>query len=250
MVTPPTVNQISGQGGDHYGPVMSADGHYIVYDPDGSIFLYNHQTHTTVTVAEAGDGFSYSGQTISADGRYVVFQGTNGSQSYVYIYNNDPSDLAHYKQTTQLAAGGAPAVSGDGSRIVIEHGGNSIGIYDQLGHVIATVTAAAIGETGSVWLPAVSADGHLIAFWQTDAAAPGGSGHLFVYDLSTGTVDRDRQHGDRRRQQPRLRSAPTAAMSSIKATRRAAIRKSISTISPPVRSCSTPPMRRAPAIIR
>ena len=93
MVTPPTVNQISGPGGDHFGPVMSADGQYIVYDPDGSIFLYNHQTHTTVTVAEAGNGFSYSGQTISADGRYVVFQGTNGSQSYVYIYNNDPSDV-------------------------------------------------------------------------------------------------------------------------------------------------------------
>ncbi len=187
VVTPPTVNQISGQGGDHFGPVMSADGQFIVYDPDGSIFLYNHQTHTTITVAEAGGGFSYSGQTISADGRYVVFQGTHGTQSYVYIYNNDPTD-AHYQQTTQLAAGGAPAISGDGSRIVIEHGGNGIGIYDPQGHVIATITAAAIGETGSVWLPTISADGHLIAFWQTDAAAPGGSGHLFVYDLTTGTA--------------------------------------------------------------
>ncbi|MDO8399913.1 MAG: FecR domain-containing protein [Bradyrhizobium sp.] len=188
VVTPPTVNQISGPGGDHFGPVMSADGQYIVYDPDGSIFLYNHQTHTTITVAEAGNGFSYSGQTISADGRYVVFQGTNGTQSYVYIYNNDPTDSAHYQQTTQLAAGGAPTVSGDGSRIAIEHGGNGIGIYDPQGHVTATITAAAIGETGSVWLPAISADGHLIAFWQTDAATPGGSGHLFVYDLTTGTA--------------------------------------------------------------
>ncbi len=187
VVTPPTVNQISGPGGDHFGPVMSADGQFIVYDPDGTIFLYNHQTHTTLTIAEAGNGFSYSGQTISADGRYVVFQGTDGTQSWVYIYNNDPSD-AHYQQTTQLAAGGAPAVSGDGSRIAIEHGGNSIGIYGPQGHVIATVTAAAIGETGAVWLPAISADGHMIAFWQTDAAQPGGSGHLFVYDLATGNV--------------------------------------------------------------
>ena len=39
-----------------------------------------------------------------------------------------------------------------------------------------------------MWLPAVSADGHLIAFWQTDASTPGGSGQLFVYDLSTGTA--------------------------------------------------------------
>ena len=146
------------------------------------------QTDTTIRIAPAADGFSYSGQTISADGRYVVFQGTDGNQSLVYIYNNDPSDAAHYQQTIQLVAGGAPAVSGDGSRIVVEHGGNSIGIYDQQGHVIGTITAAAIGETGTVWLPAISADGHLIAFWQTDAATPGGSGHLFVYDLSTGTA--------------------------------------------------------------
>ena len=40
----------------------------------------------------------------------------------------------------------------------------------------------------------------------------------------------------------RLRSAPTDATSSIKATRRAATRKSISTICPPGRSCSTPIM--------
>ena len=187
VVMPPTVNRISGEGGDHFGPVMSADGHFIVYDPDGAIFLYDRHTNTTITIAPAADGFSYSGQTISADGRYVVFQGTDGTQSWVFIYNNDPSD-AHYQQTTQLAAGGAPAVSGDGSRIVVEHGGNSIGIYDPQGHVIATITAAAIGETGAVWLPAISADGHMIAFWQTDAATPGGSGHLFVYDLATGTA--------------------------------------------------------------
>jgi len=188
VVTPPTVSRISDEGGDHFGPVMSADGHFIVYDPDGSIFLYDQQTHTTITIAQAGNGFTYSGQTISADGHHIVFQGSDGAQSWVYIYNNDPADTAHYGQTVQLVAGGAPAISGDGSRIVVEHGGNGIGIYDQLGHVIATITAAAINETGAVWLPAISADGHLIAFWQTDASTPGGSGKLFVYDLSTGTA--------------------------------------------------------------
>ncbi|MFZ2156916.1 MAG: cadherin-like domain-containing protein, partial [Bradyrhizobium sp.] len=188
VVTPPTVSRISGNGGDHFGPVMSADGQSIVYDPDGSIFLYDRQSNTTITIAQAGGGFTYSGQTISADGHYIVFQGSDGTQSYVFIYNNDPSDSAHYQQTIQLVAGGAPAVSGDGSIIVVEHGGNSIGVYDQQGHVLATITPAAIGESGSVWLPAISADGHLIAFWSTDASTPGGSGHLFTYDLSTGTV--------------------------------------------------------------
>ncbi|QWG18005.1 FecR domain-containing protein [Bradyrhizobium sediminis] len=188
VVTPPTVSRISGDGGDHFGPVMSADGQSIVYDPDGSIFLYDRQSNTTITIAQAGNGFTYSGQTISADGRYIVFQGSDGTQSYVFIYNNDPSDSAHYQHTIQLVEGGAPAVSGDGSIIVVEHGGNSIGVYDQQGHVLATITPAAIGETGSVWLPAISANGHLIAFWSTGASTPGGSGHLLTYDLSTGTV--------------------------------------------------------------
>ena len=186
VVTPPTISRVSSGGGDHFGPVMSADGQYIVYDPDGAIYLYDRQTNTTITIAAPGGGFTYSGQTISADGHHVVFQGTDGANSYVFIYNNDPSDTAHYQHTIQLVAGGAPAISGDGSTIVVEHGGNSIGIYDQQGHAIATITPAAIGASGTVWRPAISADGHVIAFWSTDAAAPGGSGHLFTYDRSTG----------------------------------------------------------------
>jgi VCBS repeat-containing protein len=186
VVTPPTISRVSSGGGDHFGPVMSADGQYIVYDPDGAIYLYDRQSNTTITIAAPGGGFTYSGQTISADGHHVVFQGTDGTNSYVFIYNNDPSDTAHYQHTIQLVAGGAPAISGDGSTIVVEHGGNSIGIYDQQGHAIATITPAAIGASGTVWRPAISADGHMIAFWSTDAAAPGGSGHLFTYNLSTG----------------------------------------------------------------
>ena len=54
--------------------------------------------------------------------------------------------------------------------------------------MIATITPAAIGEAGAVWRPAISADGHVIAFWNSDATTPGGSGQLFIYDLSTGTV--------------------------------------------------------------
>ena len=111
VVTPPPISRISSGGGDHFGPVMSADGQYIVYDPDGAIYLYDRQTNTTITIATPGGGFTYSGQTISADGHHVVFQGTDGTNSYVFIYNNDPSDTAHYQHTIQLVAGGAPAIS-------------------------------------------------------------------------------------------------------------------------------------------
>ena len=187
VVTPPALSRVSGDGGDHFGPVMSADGQYVVYDPDGAIFLYDRATNTTITVAAPGGGFTYSGQTISADGHHIVFQGSDGTNSYVFIYNNDPSDPAHYHHKIQLVAGGAPAISGDGSTIVVEQGGSSIGIYDSQGHAIAAaITPAAIGMSGTVWRPAISADGHMIAFWSTDAAAPGGFGHLFTYNLSTG----------------------------------------------------------------
>ena len=130
---------------------------------------------------------TYAAPTISLDGRYIVFQGSNGSQSFVFIYDNNPSD-AQYKQTTQLVSGSAPAISGDGSIIVVEQGGASIGVYDQQGHAIATITPAAIGASGAVWKPAISGDGHVIAFWNSDSSTTGGSGQLFTYNLSTGTV--------------------------------------------------------------
>ena len=167
---------------------MSADGQFVTYDPDGAIFLFDRQSGVTTTIASPGGGFTYSAPTISADGHFIVYQGSNDVQSYVFIYNNDASGSAHYQQTTQLVAGTSPAISGDGSTIVVEHRGASIGVYDQQGHAIATITPAAIGESGAVWKPAISADGHVVAFWNSDAATAGGSGQLFTYDLSTGTV--------------------------------------------------------------
>ena len=187
VVTPPPVTLISSGAGDHFGPVMSADGRYVTYDPDGAIFLYDRQSNTTITVASPANGFTYSAPSISSDGHYIVYQGSNGTQSFVFIYDNNPSD-AHYQQTKQLVSGSSPAISGDGSTIVVEQGGASIGVYNQQGHPIATITPAAIGETGAVWKPAISADGHVIAFWNSNATTAGGSGQLFTYDLSTGTV--------------------------------------------------------------
>ncbi len=146
---------------------MSADGRYVTYDPDGSIFLYDRQSNTTITIASPANGFACSAPSISADGHYIVYQSSNGTQSFVYIYDNNPSD-AHYQQTTQLVPGSSPAISGDGKTIVVEQGGASIGVFNQQGHAIATITPASIGETGAVWKPAISADGHVIAFWDSD----------------------------------------------------------------------------------
>ena len=105
----------------------------------------------------------------------------------MFVWGTDPADPAHYHHQTQLASGTSPAISGDGSTILVEQGG-SIAIYDLQGNVKGMITPAAIGTTGTLWKPAISADGHVIAFWNSDSASAGGSGHLYTYDLSTGAV--------------------------------------------------------------
>jgi VCBS repeat-containing protein len=187
VVTPSPVSRISSGPGDHFGPAMSADGQFVTYDPDGAIYLFDRQTGATRTIASPDKGFTYGSPTISSDGHFIVYQGSNGTQSWIFIYNNDASDPAHYGQITRLMSGGQAAISGDGSKLVIEQGG-SIGLYDQQGHELATITGAAVGITGTLWKPAISADGHIIAFWSSNSSSPGAAGQLFTYDLSTATV--------------------------------------------------------------
>jgi VCBS repeat-containing protein len=187
VVTPSPVSRISSGPGDHFGPVMSADGQFVTYDPDGAIYLFDRQSNTTATIATPADGWVYGSPTVSSDGHTIAYQGTKAGQSYVFIYNNDPAS-ANYQHVTQLASGGQPAISGDGSRIVIEQGAGNIGLYDQQGHELANFTAGVIGATGMLWKPAISADGHIIAFWSSNSSSPGGAGQLFTYDLSTATI--------------------------------------------------------------
>ena len=187
VVTPPTVSPITSGEGNHTNPVMSASGD-VVYDPDGIVYFYDRASGVTTRVTPANDGFTYSGQTISSDGRYVAYQGTDGIHTYVYVWGTDPSDTAHYHVQTLLAAGGSPAISGDGSTILVEQAGGSIGIYDLQGHSKGTITPASVGASGALSNPAISADGHVIAFWSSDTANPSGPEHLYTYNVSTGVV--------------------------------------------------------------
>jgi VCBS repeat-containing protein len=180
VVNPPTVTRISTTStGDHFGPVMSADGQFITYDPDGVIYLFDRVSGVTIVISPPGG--VYGLPTISSDGHSVVYQSSNG---VVFLYNNDPSS-PQYHTTIQIGAGTSPAVNGDGSRIAVENGGNII-VYDRQGHVLSTITPAAAGAAGSLLKPAISADGHVVAFWGADPG--GGSGHLYVYDRSTGVI--------------------------------------------------------------
>ncbi|MDN4983836.1 Ig-like domain-containing protein [Bradyrhizobium sp. WYCCWR 13022] len=187
VVTPPSVAAITSGAGDHIGPVMSANGD-VVYDPDGAIYFFSRETGTTTTIASPSSGWSYGSPTISSDGRYIVYQGSDGSGSFVFVYGTDSSDPAHYHVQTELAPGSAPTVSGDGSAIVVEQGGGNIAIYDLQGNLKAVITPAAAGSSGALWKPAISADGHIVVFWNSDAAVSGGAGQLDVLDLSTGGI--------------------------------------------------------------
>ncbi|MGY3620481.1 cadherin-like domain-containing protein [Bradyrhizobium sp. USDA 10063] len=180
VVNPPTVTRISTiSDGDHFGPVMSADGQFVTYDPDGVIYLFDRATGVTTVISPPGG--IYGSPTISSDGHSVVYQSSNG---VIFLYDNDPSS-PQYHTTIQIGVGTSPAVSGDGSRIAVENGGN-ITVYDRQGHILTTITPADAGTGGSLLKPAISADGHVVAFWGAD---PGGSsGHLYVYDQSTGVI--------------------------------------------------------------
>ena len=126
-------------------------------------------------------------------------------------------------------SGTSPAISGDGSVIVVEQGGASLAGYDQQGHLLFTITPASVGASGALWKPAISADGHLVAFWNSDAASAGGAGHLFTFDRSTGVVTTIASTasgaGNRRRLDQRRR-----AVRHLSERFRAGIRKSIFTI--------------------
>jgi VCBS repeat-containing protein len=180
VVNPPTVTRISTTStGDHFGPVMSADGQFITYDPDGVIYLFDRATGVTTVISPTGG--VYGSPTISSDGNSVVYQSSAG---VIFLYNNDPSS-PQYHTTIQIGPGTSPAVSGDGSRIAVENGGNIL-VYDREGHVLVTIRPVDAGAGGSLLKPAISADGHVVAFWGADAGS--NSGHLYVYDRSTGVI--------------------------------------------------------------
>src|SRR3981189_3030963 len=70
----------------------------------------------------------------------------------------------------------------------VGRGAATLVFSDNKGKVHATITPATAGGSGTLWKPAVSADGHVIAFWGSDATTAAASGHLYSYDTSTGIV--------------------------------------------------------------
>ena len=245
--------QISGAGGDHFGPVMSADRQYVVYDPDGiDLSLrprdphhdHGHAGGRRLHLRRPDHQLRRPLRRLPGHRRHPVLRLHLRQRSFRRRALSANRSACRWRR--------ARGISGDGSTIVVEQGGSSIGIYDSAGPSDrAPITAAAVGTTGTVWLPAISADGQMIAFWRLGCVDPRRRRAISTPTISsTGTVTDDRQHGDRRRHQRRFvqRRRPLRRLSKRRAGRafgNLPLRSHHRAGHVPHREC-----RRAPATIR
>ena len=97
-------------------PVMSPDGHAIVYSVDGGgvcgIYLYQNGTETNLCLHAGLD----SQPTFSPDGSQVAFVSQQDGNAEIYLINTDGSGLT--RLTNHPAADTCPQFSGDGGRIL------------------------------------------------------------------------------------------------------------------------------------
>jgi probable HAF family extracellular repeat protein len=230
-VTTQSISEISVPGLDSFGPSISGNGQYIAFataaeliqDQGHSIELYDvGSAQLTNISALVPSGDLHPGETfsdipdISANGQYVVFKGdyqvTSGDETYtqsdVFLYN------VQNQQITDLGQGGAPAISADGSAIVMEDS-PAIEVKNDSGSVVTTITGdpnytqpdggPPFGNAGSVYDPAISGNGQYVSFWTTayevvingtphltdnPTASSGVAGipEVYVYDTATDTL--------------------------------------------------------------
>jgi Tol biopolymer transport system component len=148
--------------GDSFRPAISADGRYVAFDSDSTIlvwgdvnfafdvFVHDRVTNTTRRVSVDDSGGEATGlsqrPSISADGRYVAFY--SEASDLVAGDSNGSSDIfVHDRQ------------SGATSRVSVDNGGDQ-------------------GNADSL-RPAISADGHVVAFDSSASNLAAGDSNRF-----------------------------------------------------------------------
>lgn len=174
----------SGTQGNHHSssPVMSADGRYVAFvsaasnlvpgdaNLDWDVFLHDRHTAVTTRVNVAYDGSEANGLgeslAITADGRYIAY--SSSATNLVPDDTNGMWDVFVYDRVTAVTS----RVSGGGGA----------------------------QPNGSSRLPAISADGHLVAFRSLAnnlvSGDTNGTDDVFVYDRRTGHTRRVSVAGD------------------------------------------------------
>jgi cysteine-rich repeat protein len=155
------------------------------------LFVHDRQTGVTTRVSVASDGTQANGNSysaaISADGRFVVFE--SAATNLVAGDTNGADDLfVHDRQTgttTSITPGpsgvatayGVAAISADGRFVAFNssaanlvpgdtNGENDVFVHDMSTGVTTRVSTPDAGGEGNgrSWLPAMSADGRVVAF--------------------------------------------------------------------------------------
>lgn len=215
-------------------PSLSSDGRYIAFatntklvaaDTNGvsDVYVYDRGTRTVRRASEPTGGGPTNGASrnprISADGRYVVFESI--ASSLVAGDTNNAVDVFRHDRLTgetvrvSVATGGGQA-SGDSTDPRISDDGNLIAFTSSAFDLVAndangasdifvrdmtagTTTRVSVSTTGgdadlASTEPAISGDGHFVAFSSpaTNLVAGDGNGasDIFVRDLAAGATVR------------------------------------------------------------
>ncbi len=216
-------------------PVISADGRFVAFtssannlvlrdtNNNGDIFVRDLQNGTTTRVSVANDGTQGTGfssnPAISADGHFVAF--TSNASNLVPGDTNNNSDVfvrdIQNGTTTRVSVANDgtqgtgfssnPAISADGHFVAFTssasnlvpgdtNGSSDIFVRDIQNGTTTRVSVANDGTQGnsSSSSPAISADGHFVAFTSSASnLVPGdtnGSNDVFERDLQNGTTTR------------------------------------------------------------
>jgi Tol biopolymer transport system component len=147
-------------------PSISADGRYVAFDGNGTIYIRDIQDGSTVATSTARS----TRPSISADGRYVSYESYGSAgypQAFVVDLQTNTTQQVNFGPDGSLLPGGYQAsISADGHHVVFVVPNN----------LQAYVRDLEVGTTEQVnfapdstllpegWLPVLSADGRYVAF--------------------------------------------------------------------------------------
>lgn len=183
----------------------------LVYDA----FVHDREMGETTRVSIASDGTQANMATfvptISADGRYVAFGSyasnlvngdTNGYED-IFVHDRETGQTTRVSVASEGEQGNGdshkPSISEDGRYVAFEsiasnlvdgdtHGHPAIFVHDRETGQTTLVSAASDGTPGNgySYSPAISADGHFVAFWSAASnlvnGDTNGSDDIFVHD--------------------------------------------------------------------
>jgi len=239
---------------------VSSDGRYVAFESDATnlvandtnsardVFVYDRNTGTIERVSVASDGTEGNKGSwypyISADGRYVTFSSgasnlvanDNNNAYDVFIYDRDNDTIERivgYDGTEGMLDCRAPSISSDGRYVAFDsdavglmpddlNGFNCIYVYDRTEDTLETIQSTSGGQPNETsFLPAISADGRLVAFQSYASNLVSGDTNykydIFILDRCDDSIERvsiadDGTEGNDNSWEPSIATAPSSSI--------------------------------------